>query len=211
MIKLAAFDVDDTLTVGRSIWEQFYREIGTWEKIGQKYWDRFKRREITFDQFMELDVGAYAGSHEKIIYQAIEKLEFIGGIAETITGLKKQGIKTAIVSGTIGQFASHLAEKYGFDFCFANPLTADKDGILTGKIEMKVPPMQKNITMQQLKKSLNLETEEVLAVGDSQLDFNMFDEAGYSVCVEHAPGIVKERVDFILPDKSLVPILEFVQ
>ena len=77
MIKLVVFDVDDTLTVGKSIWEQFYIEIGTWDKIGKKYLDMFRKKEITFNQFMELDVGEFAGNHENIIYQAIKKLKFI--------------------------------------------------------------------------------------------------------------------------------------
>lgn len=210
MIKLVVFDVDDTLTVGKSIWEQFYIEIGTWDKIGKKYLDMFHRREITFNQFMELDVGEFAGNHEKIIFQAIEKLEFIGGIEETIKEIKNNGIKTAIVSGTMGQFATYLKDKHGFDFCYANPVETDEKGFLTGKIDIKVPPMEKDITMRELIKNLDIKKEEVLAVGDSEMDFKMFDEAGTSVCVEHAPESVKKRVDFVLPGRDLRHLLPYI-
>ena len=210
MIKLVVFDVDDTLTVGKSIWEQFYIEIGTWDKIGKKYLDMFRKKEITFNQFMELDVGEFAGNHENIIYQAIKKLKFIDGIKETIREIKNKGAKTAIVSGTMGQFATYLKDKHGFDFCYANPVETDKNGILTGKIDIKVPPMQKDITMCKLKNNLGIKKEDVLAVGDYELDFKMFDEAGTSVCVEHAPESVKKRVDFILPDKDLRHLLPYL-
>ncbi|NQU16727.1 MAG: HAD-IB family phosphatase [Candidatus Saganbacteria bacterium] len=211
MIKLVTFDVDDTLTLGRSIWEQFYIEIGTWDKIGKKFLSMFKRKKITFDQFMQMDAGAYAGNHERMIHFAIQKLILIGGIKETIYGLNKRGIKTAIVSGTIGQLAFYLKEKFNFDFCYANPLIADEDGILTGEIQMRVPPMKKDITMRHLKKLLGLNKEEVLAIGDSELDFNMFDEAGYSICVQHAPAVVKKRVNYVLPDNNLIYLLKLVE
>ncbi|MFC1496264.1 HAD family hydrolase [Candidatus Margulisiibacteriota bacterium] len=208
MIKLVTFDVDNTLTVGTSIWEQFYIEIGTWDKIGKKYLNMFYEKKITFEEFIKLDVGAYGGKHEDVIYQAAGKLKYIDGIWETVNGLREKGIKTAIVSGTIGQFAKYLQKLHGFDFCYANMLLVDKNKILTGELELTVPAYHKDQTMRKLKKDLNLKREEVLAIGDSEMDFSMFKEAGTSVCVEHAPQVVKDRVDHILPDKDLRELLK---
>lgn len=208
MIKLAVFDIDDTLTIGPSIWEQMYHEIGKWESHGRVYLESYLQSGITWEEFARLDVWEYRGHHVNVIIQAAEKLQFIDGIEETFSTLKSRGVATAFVSSTLYPFANWLSHKYGIDHCHANPIGVDEAGRITGKIELKVVAPDKHLVMQELKQKLGVKKEEVLSVGDSHLDFSMFDESGLCFCPPHASAKVKKRVDQVLPCNDLRYILQ---
>lgn len=208
MTKLVVFDIDNTLTRGISIWEMIYVLLGTWESIGVKHLERFQRGEIDFNEFARADAREYAGSPAEIITEAAAALSYAPGMEQTFVGLRERGIATAFVSSTIGQFADWLAEKLEVHHAYANPMMVGPDGLLTGEIELAVPCHHKHHAMRELREKMGIAKDEVLAVGDSVLDFTMFEEAGKSCCVAHAPEEVRSVVTHRLPDDSLLGVLD---
>jgi HAD superfamily phosphoserine phosphatase-like hydrolase len=208
--KLVVFDIDDTLTRGTSIWEMIYRILGTWEEIGAKHLERFKRGEIDYNEFARADAYEFRGNPPTIVLRAAAQLSYAPDLRETFTRLHKRGIATAFVSCSIRQFADWLALKYQIPHVYANPLVVGEDNLLTGEIELAVPVNQKRRAMCELRESLGVSRDEILAVGDSVLDFTMFEEAGRSCCVAHAPDEVKTAVTHCLPDDSLLGVLDLL-
>jgi len=210
MIKLAAFDIDDTLTRGTSIWEMIYRILGTWEDIGVKHLERFLDGEIDYNEFARADAREFAGNPESVIIEAAEQLDYAPGMDETFEKLRELGITAALVSSSIQQFADWLGSRLVVEQVHANPMLIDSGKMLTGEIRLDVPCYHKAHVMRMLRKELGISKDEVLAVGDSVLDFTMFEEAGISCCVAHAPDEVKSMVTHCLPDDSLLSVLDLI-
>lgn len=211
MIKLVAFDIDDTLTRGISIWEMIYRLLGTWESVGAKHLERFRRGEIDYNEFARADAYEFRGNPPRIVAEAASRLSYAPEMEETFAKLHEKGITTALVSCSIKQFADWLGEKLDVQHVFANPLIVGPDGLLTGEIKLALPVSEKRRTMLDLREALGLSKNEILAVGDSVLDFTMFEEAGKSCCVAHAPQEVKSAVTHCLPGDSLLGVLDLLE
>jgi HAD superfamily PSPase-like hydrolase len=210
MIKLVAFDIDDTLTRGTSIWEMIYRILGTWETAGIRHLEQFRRGEIDYNEFARVDAYEFKGSPPGVVLEAAARLTYAPDMEETFARLHEKGITTALVSCSIQQFADWLGVRVGTPHVYANPLVVGPDGLLTGEIELAVPVSQKRHTMLALRRKLGIAKEEVLAVGDSVLDFTMFEEAGKTCCVAHAPEEVKSAVTCCLPGDSLLGVLDLL-
>jgi HAD superfamily phosphoserine phosphatase-like hydrolase len=210
LIRLAVFDIDDTLTRGISIWEMIYRLLGTWEDVGRKHLERFRRGEIDYNEFARADAREYAGNPPTLVIRAASELAYAPGLRETFAELHDRGIVTALVSCSIKQFADWLALKYDIPHIYANPLIVGPDNLLTGEIKLAVPVNHKRHVMLELRESLGVAREEVLAIGDSVMDATMFEEAGRTCCVAHAPDEVRSMVDFCLPSDSLLGVLELL-
>lgn len=210
MTKLVVFDIDDTLTSGISIWEMIYRLLGTWDEIGAKHLDRFRRGEIDYNEFARADAFEFRGNPPDIITRAAEKLDYIPGMDETFAEIHRRGITTALVSSSIQQFADWLGARLGVPYVYANPMVVGSNGLLTGEIELAVPCHHKHHITRELREKLGINRDDVLAVGDSPLDFTMFEEAGRSCCVVHAPDDVKAVVTYCLPEDSLRGVLDLL-
>ena len=210
MTRLVVFDIDDTLTRGISIWEMIYRLLGTWESVGARHLGRFVRGEIDYDEFARADAREFKGSPAGIVGAAAERLAYAPGTARVFRELRRRSIATALVSSSIGQFADWLSVRFDVPHVYANPLLVGPDGLLTGEIELAVPGNGKQRAMRALRRKIGVSREDVLAVGDSVLDLSMFEEAGRSCCVAHAPDAVKAAATWCLPDDSLLGVLELV-
>jgi len=210
MTKLVVFDIDDTLTRGISIWEMIYRLLGTWEDVGVRHLERFRRGQIDYNEFARADAYEFRGNPADIIIRAARELNYAPGMEETFAEIHRRGITTALVSSSIQQFADWLGERLQVQHVFANPMAVGPDGLLTGDIELAVPCHHKHHVTRELREKLGARKDEVLAVGDSPLDFTMFQEAGTSCCVAHAPEEVRAVVTHCLPDDSLLGVLDLL-
>ena len=187
-IKLFIFDVDNTITIGTSIWEMMHYECNTWESYGKKYLEQFLNNEFDFDEFARLDVDVWKDQPVEKLTSAIEKVKIRTGFKEFVKFLKKQRILTALVSSTIGQFATQIANTHKINYLFANKLGTENK-VFNGKIDITVPGEGKGVVTKNLMDNLGLKAEQVAAVGDSHFDFPMLDEVHHSFIMsnkEHA-------------------------
>ena len=60
----------------------------------------------------------------------------------------------------------------------------------------------KGTGIRNLKKYLNLKTENVMCIGDSENDVSMFKECGYKVAMKNGIDKLKDMADFITLDVS---------
>jgi phosphoserine phosphatase len=209
-IKLVIFDLDNTLTTGPTIWELIHREQNTWQRHGLPLWEQFHEGDFGINAFINKDVACWAGMPINRIQSAIKKIKYIPKIKETIRALKKQNIKTALISSSVDLFADNVAAKFGIDHVFANVVEV-KNKKLTGKVVLKVPGKGKGKVTRILRRSLKLKKAEVLAVGDSEFDFPMFDEVGISVTFNDARKTVQKKADHVIAKNGLLKLLEIMR
>lgn len=208
-IKLVIFDLDDTLTVGTTIWELIHKEAGTWKTHGIRYWKEFCEGKFGYNKFLRMDVLCWRGLPLKRLMKAVRRTRYARDIKETFAALKKKEIKIAVVSSSLEIFANYVAHRFGIDHVHANALEV-RGGVITGKIRLDVPGLSKGRVTRYLKRKLSLKKSEVMAVGDSSFDIPMFREAGIAISFTDADKKTKAHADLIIPKNNLSKVLQAV-
>ena len=131
------------------------------------------------------------------------------GAEETIKVLKKEGYKVLVFSGGFRNATSYAKEVLGFDADFANILHS-KEGILTGLVGGDMMfSHSKGDMLNRIQAVLGVSKENTLAIGDGANDLSMFKYAGRKVAF-CAKEVLKKEADFVVEEKDLTRILEFI-
>jgi phosphoserine phosphatase len=178
--KLAIFDLDGTLTQERSIWEYIHKELGKWYGFAEEYQKKFLAGEISYDRFCELDAEVWMGMKVEALSKIVQSVPFHPGVDELIGYLKHKGLKLAMVSSGLSLLSDWVHQRYGFDYSVSNDLLHE-NGVLTGKVRIQVYFDKKAEWVEKILKQFRVKPEEMIAIGDSRGDLDLFRMAGLSV------------------------------
>ncbi|MGB1702440.1 MAG: phosphoserine phosphatase SerB, partial [Cycloclasticus sp.] len=139
-----------------------------------------------------------------------ERLRLNPGAEKLIDYLKLKGIKLALVSGGFTFFTDKLKERLGIDYTLANTLGVE-GGCLTGRVEGDIVGAQaKADLLIELSKTLEIETQQVIAMGDGANDLRMMDCAGLSVAY-HAKPTVQAQTDIQINHRGLDAVIDLLK
>jgi len=178
--KLALFDLDGTLTKERSAWEYIHRRLGVWDGYAEKYQEAFLRGEITYVHFCRLDAAIWKGMKVSDLERILQDIPLYEGVEDLLQYLRSRGIKLGIISSGLTILSERMKKEFDFDYAVANELGVT-DGLLTGEIKINVHYDQKGDWVRDAKGQFNARQEEILAIGDSTGDIDMFQMAGLSI------------------------------
>ncbi len=206
-MKLAVFDFDSTLMDGETI--DFLAEpLGLKDKVAS-ITEMAMRGELDFFESLIMRVKLLEGLEEKKVDEICHNLPYMPGADETIKALKKDGYRVLVFSGGFRNATSYAKEVLGFDADFSNILHS-KNGILTGLVggEMMFSH-SKGDMLKRMQDVLGVSKEDTLVVGDGANDLSMFKYAGKKIAF-CAKDVLKKEADFIIDEKDLTKILEFI-
>jgi phosphoserine phosphatase len=178
--KLAIFDLDGTLTQERSIWEYLHKQLGKWYGFAEEYQKKFLAGKISYDLFCELDAEVWKGMEVEALLEIVKTVPFHSGVEELIGHLKRKGLKLAMVSSGLSLLSNWVHQKFGFDYSVSNDLLQE-NGTLTGKVRIQVYYDKKAEWAEKILKQFRVKSEEMIAIGDSRGDLDLFRMAGLSV------------------------------
>lgn len=78
-------------------------------------------------------------------------------------------------------------------------------------LELAHPQATKGVALAHLASSLNVKAEQVMAIGDSLNDLDMIEYAGFSVAMDNAVEIVKEKANYITKHNDDEGVAEAIQ
>ncbi len=156
------------------------------------------RGEIDFAESLRRRVALLEGLDEGALQRVYdERLKLNPGAEIMLAALKQHGIKTLLVSGGFVFFTERLKARLGLDHAHANTLEII-DGKLTGKVLGDIVDAQaKADWLVKLRDELELNPEQVIAMGDGANDLKMMAQAGISVAY-HAKPVVCEQANYAL-------------
>ena len=206
LFKLVIFDLDGTLTQERSIWEYIHKQLGKWYGFAEEYQKQFLIREISYERFCELDAEVWKGMGVEEVLEIVKTVPFHPGVDELIHYLKKRGLKLSMVSSGLSLLSDWVHQKYGFDYSVSNDLLQE-NGILTGKVRIQVYFDKKAEWVEKILNQFGIRPEEVIAIGDSKGDIDMFQRVGFSIAFNSSCQDLDQIATLCIQSENLADII----
>ncbi|MFX0084185.1 MAG: HAD family hydrolase [Candidatus Hodarchaeota archaeon] len=206
--SLIAFDLDGTLTISRSSWEDIHKYFGTWESHGKVILQQFLRGELTYEEFDKKDAEVWIGRTKVEYMAALETIKFREGIDELITFLKERRCLLALISMGLKDIVERVAKKYAFDYWIGNELIWN-NGLITGEVKINVGWKEKGLILTDILERFKIPAQNSIAIGDSTADIDMFETAGVSIAIGTSSEQVTKAADFVCKTENLSEIITF--
>ena len=204
--KLVTFDLDGTLTREPSIWEYIHKRLGKWYGFAEDYQNQFLSGEISYEEFCERDAKVWKGMKVEELLEIVRTVPFHAGVDELIHYLKQKGLKLTLVSSGLSLLSDWVHRKYGFDYSVSNDLLHE-NGVLTGSVKIQVYFDKKAEWVRKILKKFEVKPEEVIAIGDSRGDIDMFQMVGFSIAFNSSCLDLEKIANICIPSRDLADII----
>jgi phosphoserine phosphatase SerB len=210
--KLILFDMDGTLLNGRTIFI-FAEKKGFTNELSSI----INSSKEPYEKSIEIAKLLKGFSYQELleIFRNIPLQEHIENI---IPYLRRNKVKTALVTDGYQRFANDLKKRLGLDYAFANRLminnqtvTGDfffQNQILQQNNDGRIYSINKRSVLEFLCMTLDISQKEAIAVGDGLVDIDMIESAGLGIAFK-APSEVQNHADIITDD--LRTILKYIE
>ncbi|OAA62482.1 phosphoserine phosphatase [Niveomyces insectorum RCEF 264] len=169
---------------------------------------RAMQGELPFDSAFRERVRLLAGLPATLFDDLRSRLNVTNGVPALLRGLRRLGVKTAVLSGGFQPLTGWLAGQLGIDHAHANQVVVDAvDNRLTGEVTGAIVGRERKCALlQQIAKEEGVDLRQVVAVGDGANDLLMLATAGLGVAW-HAKPVVQLEADARLNRHSLLDLL----
>ncbi|WP_367106242.1 phosphoserine phosphatase SerB [uncultured Psychrobacter sp.] len=190
--KLICFDMDSTL-IEQEVIVELAKTAGVGEQVAA-ITEAAMRGEIDFDESFAQRVSLLKGTPTSVLDDISARLTLSTGARTTVSAFKALGYHTVLVSGGFTYFARYIAEKLGIDEVHANNLDIE-EGEVTGHVQLPIVNGDKKAAIvAHIAERLELDSTQVVCVGDGANDLPMMANADLGVAY-HAKPIVQARAD----------------
>ena len=204
--QLVIFDLDGTLTQERSIWEYIHIRLGKWYGFAEDYQKQFLAGKISYEEFCEHDAHVWKGMRVEELLEIVKMVPFHPGVDESINYLKERGLKLSMVSSGLSILSDWVHQKYGFEYSVSNDLLHE-NGVLTGKVKIQVYYDKKAEWVKRILERFNVRSEEVIAIGDSRGDMDMFQMVGFSIAFNSSCSDLEKTANVCIRSQNLADII----
>ena len=204
--KLVIFDLDGTLTKERSIWEYIHIRLGKWYGFAEEYQKQFLAGKISYEEFCERDAEVWKGMKVEELLEIVKTVPFHPGVEALINHLKQKGLKLSMVSSGLSLLTHWVHQRYGFDYSVSNDLLHE-NGVLTGKVKIQVYYDKKAEWVDKILKQFGVKPEEVIAIGDSKGDMDMFKMVGFSIAFNSSCDDLDQISNIRIQSRNLADII----
>jgi phosphoserine phosphatase len=209
VLRFAVFDMDGTLVDVSSSWAAVHAHFGEQNAEGLR---RFLADEIDDEAFIRSDIEIWRRHLPAIgigdLEAILDRVPLMPGAQELFRGLRRRGVRTAIVSGGIDLLARRIARELGIDLALANGFRLASDGRLTGDGIVRVPIHGKEQVLAQLQGQLGFAPEETASVGNSAIDVGLFRRSRLGVAFLPEDEAIRRGADRLVEERDLRRVLD---
>ena len=207
-LELVIFDMDGVLTDIISSWKYIHDYFNT---SNERSVNEYLQGKIDDMEFIRRDAILWKENGKPTTIKKIEEIltevQLMKGAKESIATLKRNEIKTAIVSAGLDILSEKVAKKLKIDFVYSNGVKTDNHGQLNGEGIVGVRLMYKDLIVKKIADKLNITLDRIAAVGNSCYDIPMFEITGLSIAFNPEDDCTREAADVIVEGKDLTRIL----
>jgi phosphoserine phosphatase len=209
VLELAVFDMDGTLVDVASSWAAVHHHFQDHNADGLR---EFLAGRIDDHEFIRSDVRVWHRHAPDLtlgdLQQILDRVPLMPGAERLFAELKRQGVRTAVVSGGIDLLADRLARELGIDLALANGFHATADGRLTGEGIVRVPIYGKEQVLAGLQHQLGVAIDGTASVGNSEIDVGLFRRSRMGVAFLPEDEAVRRGASHIVTEKDLGRVLD---
>ncbi len=208
--KLVCFDMDGVIFRKRNFWLELHKIYGTFDE-GVRLTEKYLYSD--YDKLVEeVVVKLWCNMPENKYLELVESYEYLEGVQEIFSFLKENNCLSAIISASSIDVARRVQRDFGVDFLFANSLIFE-DGKVSGKFDWPVGAGSgaKARIIRDLRKKLNINSADLIYVGDSKNDVEAFKEASISIAFNCSYNPLKELASHIVDSDNLNDILPILK
>ena len=214
--RCVVFDCDGVLVDSVSSWKTLHDGFGT---DNSQNLSQFIAGKITDVEFMRSDIAMWKAIREPIhkdeLFRMYSGISLMEGARETIKELQDEGVYVAIVSAGVDLFVSSIAAMLKVDDWIANGFEFDEDGFLTDNGVCRLHASGKGDVITRLMDIHGFSPEEIVSVGDSEMDLSMMVEGSKFIGFNPSrDSSIKAFTDANVPivmEKDLSKILDFIK
>lgn len=202
--QLIAFDVDGTLVDsadGRVVWQLLNQHFGGDEALNIQRFHAYLRKEITYAQWVDFDVGHWVNAgatRDQIAEVIVNHLHLVPGAREAVNKLHAQGFHLAVISGTLDLTLELLFPEHPFQDVFTNKIWFDEHGAIAGWQATPYDMEGKAHALAEIAQRRNIPLSQTVFVGDNINDLQVMAMAGLAVAFEPKHFSVSTAADVTL-------------
>lgn len=203
--KALLADMDSTLILQECI-DELADEAGHGPRVAE-ITARAMNGEIEFEAALRERVALLEGLPVSIIDKVLrERIQLMPGGRELVATMRAHGARCVIVSGGFTHFTAAIAARLGCDEHHANTLNV-RDNFLDGTVAEPILGREAKLArLHQLAHDMNIEVNEIIAVGDGANDLAMLAEAGTGIAL-HAKPVVAAKAQHKINHGDLTALL----
>jgi len=191
--RLVLFDMDGTLLSGRTIYV-----IAEKKGFTDQLSTILNNTTEPYEKSIEI-AKLLKGIPYQEVLEIFKKIPFQEHVDSIIYFLRKNKIKTALVTDGYQSFANDIKKRLGLDYAFGNRLTINNQAI-TGDIFFQNQVLQrssngkiysicKRSVLDFLCMTMDITQKEVIAIGDGPVDIDMIEAAGLGIAYRASPEV----------------------
>ncbi len=213
--KLVCFDVDGTLIDNvKFSWQVFHDYFQTDKHRRENVRNKFLSGKISYLEWAEHDIGMWKEMNAKKndFLKAMEPLKLMDGAMETLLELKKNGLKLAVISGSINIVLEKFIPNYNefFDDVFLSRIYFDEKGNIVKIEPTEFDMIKKAEALRHIAKREKIKLEECVFVGDYLNDLQVIQEAGLGIAFNCQHDKLKQAADVVIEKKDLREVLKYI-
>jgi phosphoserine phosphatase len=188
--SLVAFDVDGTLVDsadGKVIWQLLNARFSGSDAVNVQRFDAYRRGEITYAQWVDLDVGEWVvarATRQQIAEEIVGRLRPVCGARETVETLRARGYRLAVISGTLDLTLELLFPGHPFEDAYTNRIWFHDDGLIAGWAATPYDMEGKARALAEISARHAIPLARTVYVGDNINDLHAMQAAGLAVAFE---------------------------
>jgi phosphoserine phosphatase len=209
---LVAFDVDGTLVhhpEDKTVWEVLnFRLTGSDDQNAER-WGLYKEGKLSYAEWVALDIGSWreAGATRELMMNSLEGLTLVEGARETLHELKAQGVRLAVISGTLDFLLDALFPDHPFDEVYTNRLVFDAEGGISHWHATPFDMEGKGIALRSIAHREDIPLARCAFVGDHSNDLEAARLAGFSVAFNPKSAELEAVASVVVRSRDLRDIL----
>jgi len=217
-IKLMGFDFDNTIVRYHDAvysWELVSKALGQ-EEERKKMYVAYHKGEFDYLTWARRSVDLFKkGELTKQTFDDLftDEMELMGGVRKLFDGLKRKGIKSAIISGGISNAYDIFAEKSGIKADYVNmahKLIFDPDGKLVDGSVSELDYDGKIIVLQDICTKLGITMQECGFVGDQRNDIPIFKKVKLPVAINTDNDEIRAAAYAVIENNDISEVLKYV-
>ena len=208
-IKLMVSDMDSTLISIETI-DEVAKEVGLYSEVSL-ITEEAMQGNLDFSESFKKRLSILKGVRTES-FEAVfnNRMNLNPGARELITFFSSNQIKTALVSGGITYFAEKVKNKLGIDTFKANEVEIIDESITGNALGKVVDGKAKAGYIEELCEFYDINSEQVIAIGDGANDLEMMKVSGLSVAYKGKP-ILRKNCDIQINHSGLDCLIDFFE